>query len=238
MPSVLYIVESRSSGDLLAHPKTFGAVMLVIGLLGGILIGIYLPSLLSAQQPSGNQSQQRQNIPIDNAPSLGAANAPVTIVEFSDFQCPFCESFFNQTLPQIQKEYIDTGKARIVYKNLPITNIHPYAEKAAEAAECAEEQGKFWEYHDLLFQNQKAWVSGNATTLFKEYASTLKLNTTGFNSCLDANKYSSEISKDLQDGRNAGVSGTPTFFINGIRVVGAQPYTVFKDTIDSELTRQ
>lgn len=232
-------METRPSSDLLAHPKTFGAVMLAIGFLGGILIGIYLPSLLlSTQQPTGNQPQQRQNIPIDNAPSLGAANAPVTIVEFSDFQCPFCASFFNETLPQIQKDYIDTGKARLIYKNLPITKIHPYAEKAAEAAECAGEQGKFWEYHDILFANQQAWISKNATTVFKEYALTLKLNTTEFNSCLDTNKYSSEISKDLQDGQNAGVSGTPTFFINGIRVVGAQPYSVFKDTIDSELTRQ
>ncbi|MCL4435571.1 MAG: DsbA family protein [Thaumarchaeota archaeon] len=236
--SVLYIMENQPSSGLLAHPKMFGAAMLTIGLLGGILIGIYLPSLLSAQPSTGNQPPQRQNIPIGNAPSLGDLNAPVTIVEFSDFQCPFCASFFNETLPQIQKDYIDTGRIRLVYKNFPITKIHPYAEKAAEAAECAKEQGKFWEYHDLLFGNQQAWISENATTTFEKYASTLKLNITQFSSCLNTNKYSGEISKDLQDGQKAQVSGTPTFFINGIRVVGAQPYSVFKDTIDSELKRQ
>jgi protein-disulfide isomerase len=231
-------VKNTSSSSLTAHPNAFGATMLVIGLLAGILIGIYLPSLLSTSQSTGNQSTERQNIPIDNAPILGDANAPVTIVEFSDFQCPFCASFFNETLPQLQKDYIDTGKAKLIYKNLPITNIHPYAERAAEAAECAEKQGKFWEYHDTLFKNQQTWASENATAIFKKYASNLGLNATEFDNCLDSNKYSSEISKDLQDGQNAGVTGTPTFFINGIRVVGAQPYSIFKQTIDSELNRQ
>ncbi len=190
---------------------------------------------------AGNAAPQAQPTPTpsptidmkalaDDDPVEGNANAPVTIIEFSDFQCPFCERFYTGTLSQIRKDYIDTGKVKLIYRDFPL-NFHPEAQKAAEAAGCAEEQGKFWEYHDKIFQNQAAL--GVASE--KQWAKDLGLDTAKFNQCLDSGSRNSEISKDLSDGQNAGISGTPTFFINGQKVVGAQPYSVFQQIIDAEL---
>jgi protein-disulfide isomerase len=164
----------------------------------------------------------------DDDPVKGDQNAPVTIVEFSDFQCPFCGRFWSQTLPQIKEDYIDTGKVKFVYRDFPLS-FHQYAQKASEAAECADEQGKFWEYHDKLFENQQFLD----TESLKQYAADLGLDTEKFNSCIDTGKYSSEVRKDFQDGQTNGVSGTPTFFINGQKLVGAQPYSAFQQIIDS-----
>lgn len=163
----------------------------------------------------------------------GDKNAPVEIIEFSDFQCPFCGRFYSDTLPQIQKEYIDTGKVKLVYRDFPLSSIHPQATPAAEAAECAKEQGKFWEYHDKLFQNQASL----STASYKQWAADLKLNTQQFNDCVDKRKYQSEVTKDYQDGQAAGVSGTPSFFVNGINIRGAQPFSAFKTIIDQELAK-
>jgi protein-disulfide isomerase len=164
----------------------------------------------------------------------------VTVIEFSDFQCPFCSRFWNQTLPQIKQEYQD--KVRFVYRDFPLTSIHEWAEKAAEAAECADDQDKFWEYHDLIFANQNALSEQLQTeglsavlTTFRSYASDLGLDTAPFNDCLDSGKYTSEVQKDLQDGQSYGVTGTPAFFINGQLVSGAQPFANFKTVIDTAL---
>jgi len=186
-------------------------------------------------QPAANQPQppSKIEVSVDDDPVKGSKNAPVTIVEFSDFQCPFCARFFEQTLPQIEENYIKTGKVKFVYRDFPLS-FHQYAQKAAEAAECADEQEKFWEYHDVLFQKQSEW-SSTGVAKFKEYATTLGLNTSKFNECLDSGKYSDEVQKDFKDGSSYGVSGTPTFYVNGIEVVGAQPYTAFQQIIDQEL---
>jgi protein-disulfide isomerase len=193
---------------------------------------------LQGNQPTANQEPsqpQRIEVSLDDDPVKGSPNAKVTIVEFSDFQCPFCARFATQTLPQIEEKYIKTGKVKLVYRDFPL-NFHQYAQKAAEAAECADEQGKFWEYHDILFQKQFEWSSAGESK-FKEYAQQLGLNTQKFNQCLDSGKYANEVQKDYNDGLKYGVSGTPTFFINGIGVVGAQPYNVFEQIIEQELNK-
>src|SRR5207245_2655051 len=152
-------------------------------------------------QPSQLPSQQQQpvggappaapvkvtSIALDTAPTDGKSGASVTMIEFADFQCPFCGAFFSQTLPQIKQNYIDTGKIKFVLKNFPLVNLHPNAMEAANAAECANEQGKFWSYHNALFGNQTSWAnldSTGASNAFKKYASALGLNAATFNSCL------------------------------------------------------
>jgi protein-disulfide isomerase len=183
---------------------------------------------------SDDGSSIRLDVPVGDAPFLGNADAKVTIIEYSDYECPFCGRFYTQTEKLLRSEYIDTGKARLVYKDFPLSSIHPTAQKAAEAARCAGEQGKYWEMHDLLFEKQDEWASLGAAK-FKDYATTLSLDSTKYSSCIDSGKYASAVQKDFNEGSSFGVSGTPSFFINGIQVVGAQPYTVFKQIIDQEL---
>jgi len=184
--------------------------------------------------PTGD-SGQPTNIDVkellDDDPMKGDANAPVTIIEWSDFECPFCSRFYEQTLPLIQEQYIDTGKVKLVYRDFPLTSLHPTAQKAAEAAECADEQGKFWEYHDKIFENQ-ALLS---VTSLKQWAADLGLDTEKFNDCLDSGKMASEVNKDLQDGADVGIRGTPGFIINGQLISGAQPFSVFQQVIESQL---
>lgn len=178
---------------------------------------------------------------VDDDPYLGPEDAPVTIIEFSDYQCPFCERFFDETLPQLKQQY--EGQVKFVYRDFPLRSIHPWAQKAAEAAECADDQGKFWPYHDLIFQNQDALnstlqsqgLTGVQDSL-KTFAADLSLDTATFDDCLDSGKYTSEVDKDLQDGQAAGVTGTPGFFINGVSIRGAQPFGVFQQVIDAALT--
>lgn len=185
-------------------------------------------------QAAQNNEQQPSRIDAsaDNDPVKGSKDAKVTIIEFSDFQCPFCGKFFAQTLPLIEKNYIETGKVKMVYRDFPL-DFHQYSQKAAEAAECANEQGKFWEYHNKIFENQDALDSGS----LKKYARDLSLDTAKFNDCLDSGKMASEVQKDFDDGTKYGVSGTPTFFINGIKLVGAQPYNAFEKIIEQELSK-
>lgn len=168
---------------------------------------------------------------IDDDAVKGSASAPVTIVEFSDYQCPFCARFYQQTLPQIQENYIDTGKVKFIYRDYPLASIHPLAQKAAEAAECAGEQGKYFDMHDMLFTKG---VTGGVEA-YKQFAADLKLDTAKFNECLDSGKMAAEISKDTQDGNAAGVQGTPAFIINGQIISGAQPYANFQAAIDAAL---
>lgn len=170
------------------------------------------------------------DVSLDDDPVLGDENAPVTIVEFSDFECPFCKRFYDQTYEQLKTEYVDTGKAKLVYRDLPLP-MHANAQKAHEAAECADDQGKFWEYHDALFENQQSL----GVSSLKGYAEDLGLDTATFNDCLDSGKHADEVKNDLKDANSYGATGTPTFFINGKKLVGAQPYQAFKQVIDAEL---
>ena len=169
---------------------------------------------------------------IDDDAVKGSKDAKVTIVEWSDFECPFCERFYSQTLGKIMEEYVDTGKVKFVYRDFPLS-FHKNAQKAAEAAECAGEQGKFWEMHDMLFERG---VSGGVNS-FKQYAKELGLNANEFGQCLDSGKMANEVVKDTRDGEALGIQGTPGFIINGQLVSGALPFENFKQVIDAELAK-
>jgi len=186
-----------------------------------------------------------RNISLDDDPMRGNPDALITIVEFSDFQCPFCAKFHKDTLPLLEKNYISTGKVNFVYRDFPIVSIHPNAVPAALASECADDQGKFWEIHDMIFENQRSWQGlqpSQSANLFKEYAAELGLNVDEFNSCVDSGKYLNEIQNDLNDGREYGVTGTPGFFVGNAEIgftklIGAQPFSSFQRVIDGQLNR-
>jgi protein-disulfide isomerase len=176
-------------------------------------------------------------------PSMGNANATVTVVEFTDFQCPFCERHFSQTLPQIKTNYVDTGKIKYEVRYFPLTQIHPNAEKSAEAAACADDQGKFWQMHDKLFSTQNDWAdldSAGAVADFKKYAAALGVNTSTFNTCLDTGSKATMIQQSIADGTAAGINGTPGFWVIGPngktqQISGAYPYATFQTAIDGML---
>ena len=170
-----------------------------------------------------------------DAPVLGKSSAKVELVEFSDFQCPYCKQFFNETYKQLKEKYIDTGKVKLVFRHFPLTNIHPFAQKAGEAAECASRQKKFFEYHDVLFEKGQSNGTGLAVSDLKQYAKDLGLNTSKFNSCLDNGETAEIVKGDQATGSKVGVSGTPTAFVNGVRIVGAQPFTAFETAIENAL---
>lgn len=192
-----------------------------------------------ALQPNPENTYDNMEKSVDSAGnySIGNKNAKVKIEEYSDFQCPFCHAFFTSAYPQILKDYVSTGKVYYTFHNFPL-NIHPQAPKAAEAALCAGEQNKFWEYHDLLFGNQNLW-SGNSNNIqvFETLAQTLGLDAGKFSQCLSTGKYTETVQKDLTAGEKKTISGTPTLFVNDQKVVGAQNYSVFKQTIDTELKK-
>jgi protein-disulfide isomerase len=169
----------------------------------------------------------RQNVAAANSPSKGSAAAPIEMIEFSDFQCPFCQRA-NPTVEQVLKTYGD--RIRFVYRHYPLPN-HPNARPAAEAAACAADQGKFWPYHDRLFANSSKLSEAD----LKQHAAELGLNSGQFNRCFDSHKFQAQVDADIKAGSEAGVNGTPAFFINGRSISGAQPFDVFKKVIDEEL---
>lgn len=183
-----------------------------------------------------------QIVDVENGhlPIFGDENAKVTIVEFSDFQCPFCKAFVDDTYGQLKKEYMDTGKVKFAYRHYPLTSIHPNAQVAGEASECANEQGKFWEYHDKLFEEQDTWspqTQTDVTNSLVSYAGELGLNADQFKSCIESEKYKAKVEEDMKAGNQAQVDGTPAFFINGYRLTGAQPFSEFQRVIEQELSR-
>jgi protein-disulfide isomerase len=187
----------------------------------------------------GRQPSEPQNVVLDvgNNPSRGVPTAKLTMVEFTDYQCPFCSRYVRETYPQIEKEYITTGKLKYVLMDLPLESIHKHAFKAAEVAHCAGDQGKYWEMHDQLFSNQKTIDSWSA------HAEAVGLDSTRFDSCLASGKYSAEIRGDITQAQRAGVAGTPGFFlaitepgstrVKSVKFLrGAQPFAAFKAEID------
>lgn len=207
--------------------------------LAGVIIGgavIYTTGtreLKPAQvvEDGGNAGAKIVLPGVDDDVILGEVDAPVTIVEFGDFECPFCKRMHDDAGKQIRAEYVKTGKVRMVYRDFPLS-FHPSAVPAAEAAGCAQDQGKFWEYHDALFERQ-AQIS---TIDYVALAGTLGMNTASFKSCVDTRKYKAEVEADYQAGIAAGVDGTPASFVNGQFVSGAQPYSVFKAAIEKALS--
>ena len=180
---------------------------------------------------------------VTDAPMLGRADAPVTLVEFSDYQCPFCQRFFSTTLSAIKKHYVDTGKVRYVFRDFPLDQMHPQARKAAEAAHCAGELGKYWEMHDVLFQNQKAL----APPQLAEHARTVGVDGAKFDECLSSGRHAARVERGLTDGAAVGVQATPTFVVGktkpgdvveGTVIRGAQPLETFRRFIDQKLAEQ
>jgi len=170
----------------------------------------------------------RFNVETKGSPSLGPENAPVTIVEYSDFQCPYCARV-GPTLKKITEAYGD--KVRLVFRNFPLTSIHKAAEVAAEASLCAADQGKFWEMHDAMFADQKAL----AIPQLKEKAKSLGMDEAAFTTCLDSNRFAGRIQEDVRDGMTVGVTGTPAFFVNGRPISGAVEYEEIAKIVDEEL---
>jgi protein-disulfide isomerase len=181
------------------------------------------------------------DLTLAGAASKGRASAPLVMLEFSDFECPFCGRYSRDTYPQVQRDYVDTGKVRYVFRHTPIERAHPQAMKAAEAAECAGGQGKFWEMHDQLFANQKALTQPSLIV----HARTLGLNTTSFQQCLTSGQHGARVRADLAEGLRAGVTGTPAFFIGTVtkdgklkvqrKLIGAKPFATIKQTLDGLL---
>lgn len=170
----------------------------------------------------------RSTVQTSGHPSLGPATAPVTLVEFSDFECPFCANLFS-TLKRVEKAY--EGKIKVVFRQFPLTSIHPNAQKAAEASLCANDQKKFWEMHDSLFEAPKDL----GVDAIKARATRLQLDVPAFAACLDSNKYAEQVRLDLLEGSRLGVTGTPAIFVNGRFLSGAQPFEEIAKVIEEEL---
>ncbi|MBI5944695.1 MAG: DsbA family protein [Chloroflexi bacterium] len=237
-------MESTSdSEDTITFKRThFYSVLVVLAFAVGILTGYVVWGRTSVQEqtaaqapiaevPAATQPPQftRYDIPADGFPGIGPEDAPIVIVEFSDFQCPFCKRFQDETAKQLLAAY--PGKIRFVYRHLPLTSIHPEAFPSAEASMCANEQNAFWEYHDKIFENQDKL----GRELYMQIASDLNLGVTAFENCLNTGKYKDLVQQDSDFAINLGVQSTPTFFINGLALVGAQPLEAFKQVIDKEL---
>jgi protein-disulfide isomerase len=181
-----------------------------------------------------------KDVPLSDEPAKGSADASITIVEYSDYQCPFCLRHFQQTIPQMQ-QYIDAGQVRYVFKDYPIHSIHPQAQKAHEAARCAREIGGddlYWTMHDILFSRQDEWsqmpVPGHEAIL-KTYAVEAGLPQDEFDECLDSGRYYDAVNAEVAEGLQLGVNGTPTFFVNGQPLVGAQPFPIFQQVFEQLL---
>jgi protein-disulfide isomerase len=202
----------------------------------GRLAEIYSPS--PAEQPRQEQPSSPREVDTSDALAIGDPDAPVTIVEFTDFQCPFCSRHFQQTFPRIQADYVDTGLARYVFKDFPLDSIHPQAAKAAEAARCAGDQDAYLEMHHLLFERQQEWSNREPMATFEGYAEDLGIESVPFSQCLRGGVYAAAVEADLQQGIALGVTGTPAFFLNGQLLSGAQPYAVFQQALDSLLAQE
>ena len=196
-----------------------------------------IPAVGQASQADTNQPaaegeiQQVTRYPVteDGDPSYGPADAPITIIEFSDFECPYCQRWHEEVWKKLVVAY--PSQIRLVYRDFPLYSIHPNAGPAANAAECANEQGKYWEFHDLLFSGGEKL--GEAA--YQTYASALNMDLPSFQQCLDENRYEAEVTADFEYASSLGISSTPTFFINGVALIGAQPFEVFQEVIELEL---
>jgi len=222
----------------------FYAVMTVFAFAAGILLGYVIWGFVPAggspatvAKPEGPVVEApvtaepqfiRYDVASAGFPSIGPEDAPITIIEFSDYQCPYCRRWHEEVYQPLLNAY--PGKIRLVYRQFPLTSIHPDAFSAAEASMCANEQNAYWQFHDKLFSD-----SSLGSGVYKEYAQQLGLDMTAFESCLTDHKYQEAVQSDLDFAVNLGVRSTPTFFINGLAIVGAQPLDIFKQVIDKEL---
>jgi protein-disulfide isomerase len=236
-------------GDTITFKRShFYSVLVVLAFAVGILFDRALlqwtqartPAAAASPAPQGQQGPVAQppataepqwvryDIPSEGSPSLGPAEAQITIVEFSDFECPFCRRFHEETYQTLLETY--PGEIRFVYRHLPLTSIHPQAFPAAVASMCANDQDAFWPYHDKLFSSELL-----GREVYLQYAAELELDMQTFEACLDSDQHNATIQADSDFAVNLGVNSTPTFFINGLAIIGAQPFASFKQVIDKEL---
>lgn len=243
------IVENGPASALMLPGSVILAGLLIAGsvIFAGWQLGNKLSSgnIFAGAVTGGNQQQGQtggQQPPAGpvkitlkpDTPFLGNKNAKVTVVEFADYQCPYCEQWYKTVYPELKSKYIDTGKIKFIYQDFAFLGAD--STTAAEAAHCAADQGKFWQYHDYLFSNQGQENTGWATAdKQKSFAATLGLNTGKFNQCLDSHKFAQQVQDETSAGKSYGVTGTPTIFINGVPTVGAQPVNVFTAAIDAAL---
>ncbi|MBI2079763.1 thioredoxin domain-containing protein [Candidatus Micrarchaeota archaeon] len=251
--------QKEESGDKITVNKS-SLYFIVLGVLAILLIASVFTQGFGLVKPTVDSKTGGTTAPAPSQPSvdsgtsliidsmldddvkLGSDDAPVIIVEFSDFQCPYCRKFWKESFSKIDENYIKTGKVQYVFRDFPLS-FHPAAPKAAEAAECSRDQNKWEEMHNKMFAEQEK--QGPNTVSFseddmKKWAEEIGLDSTKFNECLDSGKYADEVQKDFIDGNSIGVSGTPAFLIgkrggDAQPLVGAQPYSVFKQAIDSML---
>jgi protein-disulfide isomerase len=242
------LFESQSTlapEDTLTFKRShFYSALTVLAFAAGVLLGYAAwgmdsagTAAPSADQPSGTVVEapvtqqpdyKRYDIPTGGAYAIGPADAPITIVEFSDYQCPFCRRWHDEVYEPLLNAY--PGKIRLVYRHLPLTSIHPDAFSAAEAAMCAGEQDAFWQFHEKLFSSESL-----GSNTYIQYAQDLGLNMNTFETCLSDGKYQQAVEADSDFAINLGIRSTPTFFVNGLAIVGAQPLEVFQQVIDKEL---
>lgn len=220
-------------------------VVLAIGL--SFIVGMLWEKVSILEKNKSPQQDTANNQPIVPAgdinsaggeghlPVRGNKDAKVALIEFADFRCPFCEKFFSETEQEIIKNYVDKGKVKIAFRHFAF--LGPASVVASNAAECANDQGKFWEYHDYLFKNQPPETDTsmyNTETLTKA-ATAMGMDGAKFRKCLDTQANNSKVMQDLDDGNKVGVAGTPAFFVNGKFISGAQPYSVFQQAIEDAL---
>lgn len=179
--------------------------------------------------PNAPRTVTRYPVTTDDDPAFGPADAPITIIEFSDYQCPYCQKWHAEVWPKLQEEFGD--QIRLVYRDFPLYSIHPEAGPSAEAANCAGDQNKYWEFHDLLFSGQNEL----GAETYRSYAASLDLNMELFNDCVKSQEHKDEVTADFDYGGQIGIQSTPTFFINGVALIGAQPFDVFQEIINLEL---
>lgn len=237
----ILIEEHRVHRDWLLPASILIAAVLISGSI------IYLVKSGSVQPKSPAVADQGVAAPVANTADiskisdrdaiLGDPNAPVTIVEYADFQCPYCGKFFTDAEPLIREQYVKTNKVKLIYRDFAF--LGPESTASAEAAECAKDQGKFWTYHDALYNTEIAdGKEGNGNlnrSLFLSLAKNLKLDIDSFTSCIDSNKYADVVTKSVSDAQSFGVNSTPASFVNGQKIVGAQPFSVFQAAIDQAL---
>ncbi len=210
--------------------------LLVTAISAGVLLfalaffmaGFAAHTMLEDEPRSDGQRSASTAAQADD-PAWGPEGAAVTIEAFSDFQCPYCKKFAEETLPLLRETYGE--KVRFVFRDYPLASIHPLAAKAAEAAGCVQDQGLFWEYHDLLYKNQESLSEATLA----DYAEDAGADLTQFNDCLASSKKTFEVLMDVQDAQRAGINGTPAFLVNGLLVSGAQPFELFQSLIDQTL---
>lgn len=255
------IINPQDSGKDFAFPAyiigasiLLGAILISASLFyslrqSGTIVGTDSAAAQPAAQAQAGQQQAAAgtaaaptaagpvNISLKSTvPFLGSANAKVTVVEYADYQCPYCEQFYTKVWSDLKTKYIDTGKIKFIYQDFAF--LGPDSNTAAEATHCAADQNKFWQYHEYLFKNQGAEGSGWAALDHqKQFAKDLGLNTDKFNQCMDSGKYKQEVLDQTAQGKTYGVTATPSVFINGTLILGAQPLASFEKAIDDALSK-